>query len=155
MKKKELINNYRVQLTFAGKEFYGNAELPQQAKHNASSKALEILSAGWALTGPEEAAATETSEAATPTSAASGSGRGYEKNVNMALNEIAMRMGCELKWTLVSETGPAHYKVDNGLDWRWYFHVLFQKFTGKLTMRIGRLGNFITYGAGHSKKIAK
>ena len=34
--KKEMIGNYRVQLNVAGYEFYGNAELPQQAKHNAA-----------------------------------------------------------------------------------------------------------------------
>ena len=31
-----LINIFRVQLNVAGYEFYGQAELPQQAKHNAA-----------------------------------------------------------------------------------------------------------------------
>lgn len=157
MKKKEMVGTYRVQLSVAGKEFYGNAELPQDAKHIAAGQALEIFTAGGAMMGTAaaatensgaegaatensevegadtEVAAAETSEASastsgvstptsgasasTPTSAACGSGRGCEKNVNMALNEIAMRMGCELKWTLESESGPPHHKVDNGLFW--------------------------------------
>lgn len=35
------------------------------------------------------------------------------------------------------------------------FSTLFQTFTWKLTLDIARLGNFTTYGSGHSKKIAK
>ena len=60
-------------------------------------------------------AGAETSGGATPTSATCGSGQGYEKNVNMALNEIAMRNGCVPEWTMVSESGPQHQKVNNGL----------------------------------------
>ena len=74
---------------------------------------------GAAATGTAAAAAagTETSGAATPTSATCGSGQGYEKNVNMALNEIAMRNGCVPEWTMVSESGPQHQKVDNDIYW--------------------------------------
>ena len=57
------------------------------------------------------AAGAESSGGATPTSATCGSGQGYEKNVNMALNEIAMRNGCVPEWTMVSESGPQHQKV--------------------------------------------
>ena len=41
--KKEMLGNYRVQLNVAGYEFYGNAELPQQAKHNAAVQVGDIL----------------------------------------------------------------------------------------------------------------
>ena len=41
--KKEMLGNYRVQLNVAGYEFYGQAELPQQAKHNAAVQALPIV----------------------------------------------------------------------------------------------------------------
>ena len=36
--KKEMLGNYRVQLNVCGYEFYGQAELPQQAKHNAATQ---------------------------------------------------------------------------------------------------------------------
>lgn len=61
-------------------------------------------------------------------------GVGYEKNVNMALNEIAMQNGCVPEWSLISESGPQHQK----------------RFTWQLTM-----GQYTTTGTGHSKKIAK
>ena len=70
---------------------------------------------GGTATATGTAAGTETSGGATPTSATCGSGQGYEKNVNMALNEIAMRNGCVPEWTMVSESGPQHQKVNNGL----------------------------------------
>ncbi len=38
--KKEMLGNYRVQLNVCGYEFYGQAELPQQAKHNAATQVL-------------------------------------------------------------------------------------------------------------------
>jgi len=41
--KKEMLGNYRVQLNVAGYEFYGQAELPQQAKHNAATQAMPIV----------------------------------------------------------------------------------------------------------------
>jgi len=144
--KKEMIGNYRVQLNVAGYEFYGNAELPQQAKHNAAVQALPIVRnlpdpIGTAAVVSQPggapapgAAGTESSGGANPTSATCGSGQGYEKNVNMALNEIAMRNGCVPEWTMVSESGPQHQK----------------RFTWQLN-----LGNFTTCGTGHSKKIAK
>ena len=45
------------------------------------------------------------------TTASCGSGSVYEKNVNMALNEIAMQNGCVPEWVLLSESGPQHQKV--------------------------------------------
>ena len=47
----------------------------------------------------------------TTTAASCGSGSVYEKNVNMALNEIAMQNGCVPEWILLSESGPQHQKV--------------------------------------------
>ena len=64
-----------------------------------SQPGTEGESSGGAGAGPSVTAAT------------CGSGQGYEKNVNMALNEIAMRNGCVPEWTLVSESGPQHQKV--------------------------------------------
>ena len=46
------------------------------------------------------------------TEALSNSGAaGLEKNVNMALNEIAMQNSCVPEWNLISESGPQHQKV--------------------------------------------
>ena len=36
--KKEMLGSYRVQLNVCGNEFYGQAELPPQAKHNAATQ---------------------------------------------------------------------------------------------------------------------
>ena len=52
-----------------------------------------------------------TATTTTTTAASCGSGSVYEKNVNMALNEIDMRNGCVPEWTIVSESGPQHQKV--------------------------------------------
>ena len=114
--------------------------------------AAVVSQPGGAATGTAGAAGTETSGAAAATSATCGSGQGYEKNVNMALNEIAMRNGCVPEWTMVSESGPQHQKVASaiiGFD-IFIFSTLFQRFTWQLT-----LANFTTCGTGHSKKIAK
>ena len=59
-----------------------------------------------------------------PTSATCGSGQGYEKNVNMALNEIAMRNGCVPEWTMVSESGPQHQKVNMMMMYSAVFNFL-------------------------------
>ena len=37
--------NYRVQLNVAGYEFFGQADLPQTAKHNAASQAMAVVKA--------------------------------------------------------------------------------------------------------------
>ena len=37
-----MLDNCRVQLNVAGYEFYGQAELPQQAKHNAAVQVSKI-----------------------------------------------------------------------------------------------------------------
>merc|ERR1719228_3231198 len=41
--KDEMRGNYRVQLNVAGYEFYGQADLPQTAKHNAATQAMAIV----------------------------------------------------------------------------------------------------------------
>ena len=115
--------------------------------------AAVVSQPGGATTGTAGAAGTETSGGVAATSATCGSGQGYEKNVNMALNEIAMRNGCVPEWTMVSESGPQHQKVDSGIIISvdiFIFSILFQRFTWQLT-----LANFTTCGTGHSKKIAK
>ena len=75
-------------------------------------------------------------------------GVGYEKNVNMALNEIAMQNGCVPEWSLISESGPQHQKVR--LRMRGLIMKIVQRFTWQLTM-----GQYTTTGTGHGKKIAK
>lgn len=144
--KKEMLGNYRVQLNVAGYEFYGQAELPQQAKHNAATQAMAIVRnlpdpSGTAkvLTAPPLPGAVKpmaeppiinpifaaANQVDTPS---------VEKNVNMALNEIAMVNECVPEWTLMSESGPPHQK----------------QFTWQLSM-----GQFMTTGTGPNKKIAR
>jgi len=139
--KKEMLGNYRVQLNVAGYEFYGQAELPQQAKHNAAVQALPIVRNLPDPTGSAAVVSQPTGgglegeiNTATTTTSSCGSGSVYEKNVNMALNEIAMQNGCVPEWILLSESGPQHQK----------------SFTWQLSM-----GQYTTSGTGHSKKIAK
>jgi len=140
--KKEMLGNYRVQLNVAGYEFYGQAELPQQAKHNAATQAMPIVRnlpdpAGTAavVTAPAQAAAGAAAGLeVTPSISCGPSGGPDQKNVNMALNEIAMMNGCVPEWTLISEAGPPHQKI----------------FTWQLS-----LGQYTTTGTGPNKKIAR
>jgi len=136
--KKEMLGNYRVQLNVAGYEFYGQAELPQQAKHNAATQAMPIVRnlpdpAGTAAV--VAAPAPEVGGQAGRVVVSSGPTGGMDqKNVNMALNEIAMMNGCVPEWTLISEAGPPHQKL----------------FTWQLS-----LGQYTTTGTGPNKKIAR
>merc|ERR1712180_193755 len=41
--KDEMRGNYKVQLNVAGYEFFGQADLPQTAKHNAASQAMAVI----------------------------------------------------------------------------------------------------------------
>merc|ERR1719195_970730 len=41
--KDEMRGNYRVQLSINGYEYFGQADLPQQAKHNSAMQALPML----------------------------------------------------------------------------------------------------------------
>lgn len=141
--KKEMLGNYRVQLNVAGYEFYGQAELPQQAKHNAATQAMPIVRnlpdpAGTAATVTIPTPVPETDPGSGPSGSAviscGPSTALQQKNVNMALNEIAMMNGCVPEWTLISEAGPPHQKV----------------FTWQLSM-----GQYMTTGTGPNKKIAR
>jgi len=133
--KDEMRGNYRVQLNVAGYEFYGQGDLPQTAKHNAATQAMAIVrnlpdpsgSAAVLAAAPPLPGAVKVEEAA-PVAIGAG------KNVNMALNEIAMVNGCVPEWTMISEAGPPHQKT----------------FTWQLT-----LGEFTTTGTGPNKKIAR
>lgn len=131
--KKEMLGNYRVQLNVCGYEFYGQAELPQQAKHNAATQAIPIVRALPEPSGQGHVIATPGAIKTEPTvekipESISG------KNINMTLNEIALLNSCVPDWTLISETGPPHQKV----------------FTWQL-----QLGEFTTVGTGPNKKAAK
>ena len=72
--------------------------MPQQAKHNAAVQALPIIKALPDPTGSAAVVAKPGSTATTTTTVSGttgtcGSGQQYEKNVNMALNEIALKNG--------------------------------------------------------------
>ena len=71
-------------------EFMGHADLPQQAKHNASVQALPYLHQMPDIKPPAKAAAIpKSSQSKEATEAASMTKEG--KNVIMVLNEIAMQ----------------------------------------------------------------
>jgi len=131
--KDEMRGNYRVQLNVAGYEFFGQADLPQTAKHNAASQAMAVVRAlpdpsGVAqVVNPPLPGAPKAEPVSVPISMDG-------KNVNMALNEIAMCNGCVPEWTMVGEQGPPHQKT----------------FTWQLT-----LGEFSTTGTGPNKKLAR
>ena len=134
--KKEMLGNYRVQLTVGDEEFYGQAELPQQAKHNAAVQALDKMrkmkanhGEGKLIAKPgasqEEIEKEEEESAPVPTGG---------KNIMMLLNEVALVSSTTLDWELISETGPSHAR----------------NFTWELKM-----GEFKTIGSGPNKKLAK
>merc|ERR1711931_150555 len=86
--KEEMRGNYQVQLTLGTMEFMGHANLPQQAKHNASVQALPYLNQMPDIKPPSKAAAIpKSSQSKEATEAASMTKEG--KNVIMVLNEIA------------------------------------------------------------------
>ena len=120
--KEEMRGNYRVQLNVAGYEFFGQADLPQTAKHNAASQAMAVVKALPPLPGAPKA-----EPVSVPISMDG-------KNVNMALNEIALCNGCVPGWTMIGEQGPPHQKT----------------FTWQLT-----LGELSTTGTGPNKKLAR
>ena len=136
--KDEMRGNYRVQLNVAGYEFYGQADLPQTAKHNASTQAIAVVrnlpdpsgSASILAAPPLPGAPKAGIAASLPSAPVSLEG----KNVNMLLNEIAMTHGCVPEWTMIAECGPPHQKT----------------FTWQLT-----IGEFTTSGTGPNKKIAR
>lgn len=142
--KEEMRGNYRVQLAINGFEYYGQADLPQQAKHNAAMQALPMLNRL-----PDAASASKVSvvipnQKATNGAAAAAAGGSGEtgseetsttvKNVIMILNEIAMSQSQCMEWSMVREDGPPHAR----------------RFTWSLKM-----GTYETEGVGCSKKVAK
>jgi len=142
--KEEMRGNYRVQLSINGYEYYGQADLPQQAKHNSAMQALPMLnripdaaqaSKVQVVLPTKNGAAVDGKAAGGAEGAAAGPASGaVEKNVIMILNEIAMSKSQCMDWTMLREEGPPHAR----------------KFTWVLKM-----GTYETQGAGCSKKIAK
>merc|ERR1711936_449918 len=131
--KEEVRGNYRVQLTVGTMEFMGHADLPQQAKHNASVQALPYLHQMPDIKPPAKAAAIpKSSQSKEATEAASMTKEG--KNVIMVLNEIAMQQQVCIDWNIVDEDGPPHMRA----------------FTYTLKM-----GSYEAVGSGNSKKLAK
>ena len=128
--KEEMRGNYRVQLLANGLEFYGQADLPQQAKHNAAIQALAMLNrlpdaSKISTVIQPSSAGPATDQASQPESV---------KNVIMILNEIAMAQNQCMEWSMVKEDGPPHAR----------------KFTWSLQM-----GPHEAMGVGCSKKVAK
>merc|ERR1711935_1085890 len=131
--KEEMRGNYRVQLTCGTMEFMGHADLPQQAKHNASVQALPYLNQMPDIKPPSKAAAIpKNSQSKKETETASMTKEG--KNVIMVLNEIAMQQQVCIDWNIVDEDGPPHMRA----------------FTYTLKM-----GSYEAVGSGNSKKLAK
>ena len=97
-KKDEMRGNYKVLLKVGETlEYVGQAEFPQQAKHDAAIKALPVV-----RTFPDAVTSTAASGGASATSG--------DKNAIMLLNEIGMTMGSSIEWTLVSDHGPPHQR---------------------------------------------
>jgi len=130
--KEEMRGNYRVQLGVGTMEFMGHADLPQQAKHNASVQALPYLHQMPDIKAPAKAAAIPKNNAKQATETAAMTKEG--KNVIMVLNEIAMQQQICIDWNIVDEDGPPHMRA----------------FTYTLKM-----GSYEAVGSGNSKKLAK
>ena len=108
--KDEMRGNYQVQLNVGTMEFMGYADLPQQAKHNASVQALPNLHQMPDIKPPAKAAAIQkstASKAATETASMTKEG----KNVIMVLNEIAMQQQVCIDWNCAGEDGPPHMRA--------------------------------------------
>ena len=91
-------------------EFMGHADLPQQAKHNASVQALPYLNQMPDIKPPSKAAAIpKNSQSKKETETASMTKEG--KNVIMVLNEIAMQQQVCIDWNIVDEDGPPHMRA--------------------------------------------
>jgi len=134
--KEEMRGNYQVQLTLGTMEFMGHADLPQQAKHNASVQALPYLNQMPDIKPPSKAAAIPksktASKAATETASKVDGAEG--KNVIMVLNEIAMQQQVCIDWNCAGEDGPPHMRA--------FSYTL-------------KMGSYEAVGSGNSKKLAK
>ena len=97
-------------LSLGTMEFMGHADLPQQAKHNASVQALPYLNQMPDIKPPSKAAAIpKNSQSKKETETASMTKEG--KNVIMVLNEIAMQQQVCIDWNIVDEDGPPHMRA--------------------------------------------
>ncbi len=109
--KAEMRGKYKVKLTVAGKDFYGEGELPQQAKHDAAGHAVpfvrDLPTPGSGMGAAKTQAAASSSSGS---DAGSSEGGGDAKNAIMMLNEIGMSRNLIIDWNLVGETGPVHQK---------------------------------------------
>jgi len=134
--------SYKVKLTVAGGEFLGQGELPQQAKHDASFKALTYVRG---LPSPMEKAKSVAATVATlqssskaegeASSSLTNTGGGGEKSPIMLLNEIGMSKGQTVEWMLMNESGPPHMRF----------------YSWKVVMG----GQYEAVGSGNNKKVAK
>ena len=101
---------YYVFFSLGTMEFMGHADLPQQAKHNASVQALPYLNQMPDIKPPSKAAAIpKNSQSKKETETASMTKEG--KNVIMVLNEIAMQQQVCIDWNIVDEDGPPHMRA--------------------------------------------
>jgi hypothetical protein len=122
-KKDEMRGSYTVQLTIAGGEYVGKADLPQLAKHYASEQAIPILESLPDASNVSALLAKGAAAAAATTAPAGGGGGGVGasavvaaasvassdpevaggKNPIMRVNEIAMTHGLCVEWDMISE----------------------------------------------------
>lgn len=136
--KDDMRGNYRVKLEIAGMEFYGQADMPQLAKHNASRQALPVIQALPDMKDVLQQQALNS--ATTPSSSESGeitnsvSEPVAPTDATTELNRISMCRDIAPVWETVNESGPAHQKI----------------FTLKCT-----LGEFSATGTAGAKKMAK
>ena len=107
---KHLLIHYVFFFSLGTMEFMGHADLPQQAKHNASVQALPYLNQMPDIKPPSKAAAIpKNSQSKKETETASMTKEG--KNVIMVLNEIAMQQQVCIDWNIVDEDGPPHMRA--------------------------------------------
>eukprot|EP00095_Tigriopus_kingsejongensis_P010366 maker-scaffold2236_size18378-snap-gene-0.8 protein:Tk10366 transcript:maker-scaffold2236_size18378-snap-gene-0.8-mRNA-1 annotation:"double-stranded rna-binding protein staufen homolog 2 isoform x7" len=156
-KKEDMRAHYRVQLTIGGNLFLGEADMPQQAKHNASSQAIPVIqvlpdikvvaqqqalkNVSSASTSSSDIQSDQSQISADATSPASQTTATTPTAVvhsvsepSALLNRIAMSRNTPLVWEVVGESGPPHQKI----------------FTLKCV-----LGEHQAMGTGSSKKLAK
>ncbi|TRY64191.1 hypothetical protein TCAL_15256 [Tigriopus californicus] len=133
--KDDMRGNYRVKLEIAGMDFYGQADMPQLAKHNASRQALPVIQA---LPDMKDVL----QQQAMSSSAISESDQQTSSPVEpvapadaaIELNRISMCRDVAPEWEVLSESGPPHQKL----------------FTLKCTF-----GEYSATGTARAKKMAK
>jgi len=135
--KEELIGHYEVQICVVGNclpnvfeaiYFFGSADLPQVAKHNASREVLPFL-----RNLQDSKSFVKSLCAGFVPNAPDGSIKGYSGEIISKLHQIGIAQGESLVWDLVEDNGPLHTKFIYSL----------------------RIGPFEAQGCGKSKKIAK